>query len=352
MERGPGADLTESQFEELGYSMLDTSLSIEGVFYVVHLYSIRGLTAPNEALVSSLQSEGKSGIAFGIGEDYNELAKRLTGFCLTKDEERWKEHKVNRQPFLLIQIGPSTRHKATCGHYKRVDGQIIYERKMFEPAHREIKTKAEKLTHKLLGAISCSISHSQELYFNHLKTSCFGKAESGEVLVQLPEFSGLMELVMGIQSEELQNKLDAAASFADSISSRSAYLFGLGITERDTVKRFLFFFLSIEAEINRIFKCIPSSAFSEAFRKPLDAPTSELVCNIVTGRNNNDLLVKFLWCMQTVLPQLCFDDLLVFKDIKKIRDDIAHGSFQKLPDQDDAAKAYRLAVSIITMKTS
>lgn len=155
-----------------------------------------------------------------------------------------------------------------------------------------------------------------------------------------------------MKSEELQNRLDAASSFADSISSRSAYLLSLGITERDTVKRFLFFFLSIESEINRIFKCIPSSAFAEAFRSPLDAPTSELVCKIVTGRNNNDLLVKFLWCMQTVLPQLCFDGLLVFKDIKKIRDDIAHGLFQKLPDQDDAAKAYRLAANILTMKSS
>jgi hypothetical protein len=352
MERGPGADLTESQFEELGYSMLDTSLSIEGVFYIVHLYSIRGLTSPNEAVVSSLQSEGQSGIAFGIGKDYNELAERLTGFCLSEDEGRWKEHKDNLQSFLLIQIGPSTRHKAKCGHYKRANGQIIYERKMFEPAHREIKSKAEKLTHKLLGAISCSISHSQELYFNHLTTSCFGKAESGEALVQLPEFCGLIESAMGMKREELQNRLDAAVSFADSISSRSAYLLSLGITERDTVKRFLFFFLSIEAEINRIFKCIPSPAFAEAFRRPLDAPSSELICKIVTGRNNNDLLVKFLWCMQTVLPHLCFDDLLVFKDIKKIRDDIAHGSFQKLPDQDDAAKAYRLAANIITMKSS
>jgi hypothetical protein len=352
MELGPGADPTQSQFEELGYSMLDTSLSIEGVFYIVHLYSIRGLTAPNEALVSSLQSEGKSRIAFGIGEDYNELAERITGFCLTEDEERWKEHKVNTQTFLLIQIGPSSRHKAMCGFYKRADGQIIYERKMFEPAHREIKTKAEKLTHKILGAISCSISHSQELYFNHLNTSCFGKAESGEALVQAPEFCGLLESALGMKSEELQNRLDAAASFADSISSRSADLLSLGITERDTVKRFLFFFLSIEAEINRIFKCIPSSAFAEVFRAPLDAPTSELVCKIVTGRSNNDLLVKFLWCMQTVWPQLCFDDLLVFKDIQKIRNDIAHGTFQKLPDQVDAAKAYRLAANIITMKTS
>lgn len=352
MERGQGADLTQSQFEELGYSMLDTSVSIEGVFYIVHLYSIRGLAAPNEALISPLQSDGKSGIAFGIGKDYNELAKRITGFGLAEDGERWKEYKSNQQPFLLLQIGPSTRHKAKSGHYKRSDGQIIYERKMFELAHREIKTKSEKLTHKLLSAISCSISPSQELYLDHLKASCFGKTESGEALVQLPESYGLIESIIGMKSEELQNALDAAASLTDSISSRSAYLLSLGIAERDIVKRFLFFFLSIEAEINRIFKSMPSSAFSEAFRSPLDEPTSDLVCKIVTGRNSNDLLVKFLWCMQTVLPQLCLDDLSVFQDIKKIRDDIAHGSFHKLPDQDDAAKAYRLAAHILTKQPS
>jgi hypothetical protein len=352
MEPGLGSELTQSQFEKLGYSMLDTSVSIEGIFYIVHLYSIRGLIAPGEVLVSRLQSEGKTGIAFGIGKDYNELAKQLTGFALAEDGERWKEYIINQQPFLLLQIGPTKLHKAKCGHYNKTDGQIIYERKMFEPAHREIMTKSEKLTHKLLSAISCSISPSHELYLDHLNTSCFGKTESGDALVQLPELYGLVESIVGMKSETLQNALDAAAFSTDSISSKSAYFLSLGVTESDIVKRFLFFFLSIESEINRIFKCITASTFTEVFRSTLDRPTSDLVCKLITGRNNNDLLVKFFWCMKTVLPQLCFDDLSAFKDIKKIRDGIAHGTFQKLPDQDDTAKAYRLAARILSKKPS
>jgi len=346
MERGPGAELTPSQFKEIGYSLLDESESIEGIFFALHLYSVRGLTAPSEAIISShIQDEG--GVRFGIGPDCSELASLLTGLSLGEDNEQWKEVKSTKRPFLMLQIGPSKCYSALCGHYKRFDGQIIYEPKMFECAHREIKTKVEKLTSKALSAISCSISPSQDLYLDHLRTYHFGKTESGEVLVQCPQAYVAIESVIGMGSDQLQRALDKAISHTASISSRSGYLLGLGLTERDVVKRFLFFFLAIETEINRVFKSVPSSAFAEVFRSPLDPPTSNLVHEVVTGRNNNDLRVKFLWCMMTVLPHLSSEDLAAFKELKKIRDDIAHGSFQGLPEQGDAEKAYRLATHIL-----
>jgi hypothetical protein len=346
MERGLGAELTQSQFKELGYSLLDESERIEGIFFALHLYSVRGLTAPSEAIVSShMQDEG--GVGFGIGPDYSELASRITGLGLGEDKEQWNEVKRNRQPFLMLQIGPSKRYSALCGHYKRLEGQIIYEPKMFECAHREVKTKEEKLTSKALSAISCCISPTQDLYIDHLRTYHFGKTESGEVLVQCPQAYAIYESDIGMGSEQLQRALDKAISHTASISSRSGYLLGLGITERDVVKRFLFFFLAIETEIDRVFKSMPPSAFAKAFRSALDAPASDLVHEVVKGRNNNDLRIKFLWCMMTVLPHLSCEDLSAFKELKKIRDGIAHGSFQSLPEQGDAEKAYRLATRIL-----
>jgi hypothetical protein len=218
---------------------------------------------------------------------------------------------------------------------------------MFECAHREVKTKEEKLTSKALSAISCCISPTQDLYIDHLRTYHFGKTESGEVLVQCPQAYAIYESDIGMGSEQLQRALDKAISHTASISSRSGYLLGLGITERDVVKRFLFFFLAIETEIDRVFKSMPPSAFAKAFRSALDAPASDLVHEVVKGRNNNDLRIKFLWCMMTVLPHLSCEDLSAFKELKKIRDGIAHGSFQSLPEQGDAEKAYRLATRIL-----
>lgn len=345
MERGSGSELTRSQLKELGYLLLDESESIEGIFFALHLYSIRGLTAPREAIISShIQDEG--GVRFGIGPDCDILACLLTGLSIGEDREQWKEVKKTKQPFLMLQIGPSTRYSALCGYYKRLDGQIIYESKMFEYAHREIKAKTEKLTNKALSAICCSISPSQDLYLEHLRTYHFGKTESGEVLVQCPQALAVIESIIGMESEQLQSALDTAISHTTSISSRSGYLLGLGLTERDAVKRFLFFFLAIETEINRVFKSIPPSAFAEVFRSPLATPASDLVHELVTGRNN-DLLVKFFWCMMSVLPHLSSEDLAAFKELKKIRDNIAHGSFHGLPEQGDAESAYRLATHIL-----
>lgn len=346
MQRGQGADLSSSQFEELGYSLLDSSVDISGAFYSVHLYSIRGLIAPDKAIVASNRIHGNSGVTFGIGKQCNELSNLITGLDLVEDEDQWKAGNRNRPPFLLLQIGPSKCHRARCGYYKKVDGQIIYERKMFEHAHREVESEAEKLTPKVLGTIGYCISSTQELYLDHLKTVCFGRTESEEVLVRLPQFDFLIESVMGMKNEDLQKALDTAASLANSVCSQSAYLFSLGIEEIDVVKRFLFFFLTIESEISREFKSLSSSAFADVFSSPLEPPAAVLVRDVVTKRQN-DLLIKFLWCMKTVFPQLTFDDLDTFIALKKIRDGIAHGSFQRLPGQDEAAKAYRLAARIL-----
>ncbi len=174
-----------------------------------------------------------------------------------------------------------------------VDGQIVYERKMFAQAHREAQSDAEKLTPKVLGTIGYCISPSQELYLDHLKTVCFGKTESDEVLVQLPQFQFLIERRIDMKSEDLQKALDTAASLANSVNSKSACLFSLGIEERDVVKRFLFFFLTIESEVSREFKSLSSSAFADAFGSPLEPPAADLVRDVVTNRQN-DLLVKFL----------------------------------------------------------
>jgi hypothetical protein len=346
MQRGPGADLNSSQFEELGYSLLDSSAELSGDFYTAHLYSIRGLIAPDEAIVASGTIHDTAKVTFGIGKRCNELANRITGLDLVEDEDQWNTSDRHRPPFLLLQIGPSRRHRAECGYYKNVDGQIIYERKMFESAHREVQSEADKLTPKVLGAIGYCISSSEEIYLDHLKTVCFGKTQSEEVLVQLPQTQFLIESRMGMKREDLQNALDTAASLANSVSSKSAYLFSLGIEERDVVKRFLFFFLTIESEVSREFKSLSSSAFVDVFSSPLEPPAADLVRDVVTKRQN-DLLVKFLWCMKTSLPQLTYDDLDTFIALKKIRDGIAHGSFQQLPSQDEAAKAYRLAARIL-----
>ncbi len=217
---------------------------------------------------------------------------------------------------------------------------------MFAHAHREVQTEAEKLTHKALGTIAFCISPSAEIYLDHLKTVYFGKTESGEVLIQLPSFQFLIESMIGMKGEDMQKALDTAVSLTNSVKSQSAYLLGLGIEERDVVKRFLFFFLAIESEVSRVFKSLSSSAFVDAFGSPLELPSADLVHDVVTSRNN-DLLVKLLWCMKTKLPQLSFGDLRAFKDLKMIRDGIAHGFFKQLPGQEEADKAYRLATRVL-----
>ncbi len=104
MQRGPGADPTSSQLEELGYSLLDPSVGLSGSFYTANLYTIRGLSAPDEVIVSNGRIQGNSEVTFGIGKRCNELANRITGLDFVDDEDQWSADDRHRPPFLLLQI--------------------------------------------------------------------------------------------------------------------------------------------------------------------------------------------------------------------------------------------------------
>jgi hypothetical protein len=107
----------------------------------------------------------------------------------------------------------------------------------------------------------------------------------------------------------------------------------LGFQEKDRLKKFLNFFLSIEIETHATFKTIEH----EKFLTDLIAFPSDQIKNTVSSlfimqhSKLNSLKEHFIWCVICKWKHLSDLDVETFSKLKKIRDDIAHGNISVLP---------------------
>ena len=135
--------------------------------------------------------------------------------------------------------------------------------------------------------------------------------------------------------------LATAVERTPTLNHSAAKYFALGIAEDDQLKRFLYFFLSLEVETHAVFSQIDhaTSLGNQIFRDGVSVPrpsTAELITRDVSKWVN--LFDRFVWCTTCSWPNLVDDDVTLFKNLKKARDAIAHGRASE-PPADFARKA-------------
>jgi len=143
--------------------------------------------------------------------------------------------------------------------------------------------------------------------------------------------------------------LDVSVSRAPRLHQRSARYFALGTAEDDQLKKFLFFFLSLEVETHAAFVGIDHAhklrrhILRDGTRAPRQS-TVELITRDVSKWNN--LFDRFVWCATSVWSGLADDDITLFKNLKGIRDAIAHGQSSE-PPAESARQAELLAHKVL-----
>jgi hypothetical protein len=116
------------------------------------------------------------------------------------------------------------------------------------------------------------------------------------------------------------------------LNKRAAGFFALGVGEVDQLKKFLYFFLSLEIETHAVFGRIKHRAFLEsaiAERQSARTAAIALLERQVSGLGN--LLDCFAWCAASSWPHLNDEDVETFKRLKDARDAIAHGRASEPP---------------------
>ena len=111
-----------------------------------------------------------------------------------------------------------------------------------------------------------------------------------------------------------------------------ARFFHLALYDDDPLKKFLYFFLTIEIAIHVTFRKIDhASNLSALVAAPDRIAVSTQTFFVKQHKKWTNLRDRFVWCALCVWTHLGDADIEEFARLKRVRDDIAHGSIETPP---------------------
>ena len=92
------------------------------------------------------------------------------------------------------------------------------------------------------------------------------------------------------------------------------------------MKKFLYYFLVLEVHTHQIFKTLDYiSSFDSINSLPNRIVKEAKVLFLTYQKDAKNLVHRFIWCSLLSWEDISDEDIQLFKDLKKIRDQIFHG---------------------------
>lgn len=325
--------LSTHALDGMGFRTLGEGEQLNAAFHSAHVYEIRGVTIEDNSVI---RSDGVvTGVAYtvGVGNGVNRLFKDIVGDDLTFDEAAWaKEHRCS-PPYAVLHYGPTSMHTG-AGRHVREEGSMLITYDSFLAAKQELRAIEAKVHPSAITALACSLG-SLETPAKLLRVvrEVYGITDTGRFLQDFRiQFTAEGYAPRRLNLGALQEALDLARQLAPRVVPKVARFFHLGMAERDPLKSFLYFFLAIEVETHAAFKSIQHSANIDRTLQ-IDSRVRESAAAWFESQQDRwtNLLDRFVWCAVCAWPQLTDADVTCFKELKKIRDDIAHGTVAEPP---------------------
>ena len=341
--------LTHHGIASLGYKKRDSTETIEAAFTSVTVYSIVGFTAPPDTQVCV--SGQVDGIAYRLAvvTAINAGTQLLVEDNWADNPQAWMREKNVNPPFLLVQLGPLPSANAS-GFYAQAgeDGRLLtYE--AFLPVRRELRRQESIVLPAVTAGMTSAFSgFQQRLRLRKIDTATAGWMPDGRWVTDIGvEITLELDVSSPVTLEQLEGYAKSARDLANEFHKDVSRLFGLGLSETDPLKRFLFFFLAIERQVNRAFKAIPGRAFEAVGFGPqrLTYASRQFLTSQKDATKRPTLNERFFWCVLLQWTSLADADIEQFRRLKGLRDEIAHGDVSE-PPSETVDQAERLVARI------
>lgn len=336
--------ITNAAKEIMGFKALLEGATITARFHALHVLAIRGIT------LDSATSAHAEGVAHGvpysiaIGPSVNLTTRQLMDEDFTDDEPTWtKEHSCS-PPYAVIHFGPTEPHTCATGYAQERDEAILtYD--AFAVAREELRAAAEKALPSLTAALACTYSSSgHEIQVSNVDSAVFGLTETGKSIHDVClRMSATAFASTRLDPKALANGVAQTTVLAASMNSKVARFYSLALEERDLLKRFLYFFLSIEVQTHAAFAAIDHPGAFESL-VIADDRTRDVVLPFLNEQRAQwrTLKERFVWCVVCRWTHLSRKDVEDFIRLKRVRDSIAHGELAS-PSSVDVVSVARLA---------
>jgi hypothetical protein len=337
--------ISDEMKKAMGFQAIPEGEILEAAFHSIHLFEMRGFTLDHEICVVKKGSTHKASYDLGLGMSVNQVCTSIIGQPIIEDEPEFIADLKCTPPFCVVHFGPTRVHKASIGYIKCSDTEIT-SYNLFAAAAREVRLLEEELANVETAMILAFSSPNNYARFTPITRFVFGIAPDKKTVHDiLLKASGEGYVSLPLSATGAEERLTETTRMAAALDANHAYLFQRALRDEDPLKKFLFFFLSIEVEVNRAFGTRTKQSHvtcGATFERRISESLSELICNQSNFRNLSD---KFIWCVASLWTKLNDADIKEFKRLKRVRDSIAHGSIVE-PQATDLAAVELMAKSI------
>ncbi len=341
------AKFSNHALEAMGYRALSETESIAARFHCLHVYEVRGFTLEEASLpIHSGMIAGRQ-YRMAVGASVNAVSRALAGDDLSENEQEWqKEHKCT-PPYMVVHFGPTGEHKF-AGTHCRFDDSAIHTYDGFSKARFELQAWAEEVLPSLSTGLASSFTLNETpVKFLPIDRAFFGLTSEGQTVIDTRlQFSGTAYVSSRLTADKAEERIVSAIGIAVGMKEKVARFFHLALNEDDPLKRFLYFFLAVEIETHATFAAIDHAQhiLNMVLPPPRASATSRAFFNGQREKWTN-LRDRFVWCVLCTWTHLSDADVEDFVRLKKIRDDIAHGSLAT-PPPDEVLVVERLAAKL------
>lgn len=340
--------------QQMGYEMITPERPLAACFTSFSIYEVAGIIINDDSARQATSSICGHSYSIAIGKSINAVCRAIANDDFTPDEPGWCEQNGVKGPFLALSIGPTVMHSIEEGHVKVGSEGDLVTIDSFRAAKNELRGLEQIISAPVLAAaIAVFRVNFDSFNLRQIFSTFVGRTDSGRKLEDLRfSMTGTLEVRRTVSEKDILDGLNGIATVAPSIESRTSMFFTLGFKESDETKRFLYFFLSLEININTAFKHYRGVA-----RGPKTLNEIRHCARLARTAASYDHRQKVDWRDLTArLTYLIIHrwnalgdgDLDEFKMLKSFRNDIAHGDLTEAP-AGAARRAEMLAVKFVTL---
>lgn len=345
------ANFSEKVLESMGFRDLIQKGELSVEFMSLTVYEARGIELPDGFV--EVRKSKVAGVEYqvALSKAVNLGCLSLVGTEMTESEPEWLENFKTRGPFVLVVIRLAELVECEAGRMQRMPDGNIHTYDSFPLVREELRKLEERVLPPVISALTLALNDSEIFVtLRKLTRETLGWTLDGVMINDVRyEMSASAFQIRPLLAQQAINVLDASVKGVTKLHERAAKFFALGTAENDQLKRFLYFFLSLEVETHASFKRIEHAdkLLSQLIHdgENTNHPHAvELISRDISKWNN--LADKFIWCSTCAWKSISNEDIDLFKKLKKARDDIAHGN-ESEPPLGYAYKAELLARKIL-----
>lgn len=339
--------LTHYALELMGYRRKREDEALQAQFSSVHAFEVQGLGASTGLMVAHAGSVAGVSYRLALAETLNVAAQAVASDDFADDEPAWvAEHKCS-PPYLLLYVGPTGTHRMS-GEFVKEDRHGLHTHDAFIPAREELREMEAKVIPAVISALSCVLGTlPNPVRFRQIERAVSGKTIDGRTLFDFGfEFRAELRVAQAVPLADLQERFFRSADLAGRMSPKVSTFYYLALKEDDPLKRFLYLFLTIERQTHAAFKSTDHSAQMAALvQVPKRLESNGAIFFGAQHERWRSLQERFIWCALTVWTHLSDEDLDNFSNVKKVRDQIAHGEIAA-PTAEAVALVERIAAKL------